>query len=61
MNGFELAEVLRGNEETKNVPIIFLTAGAFDIADEVEILATAQDFMLKSVDNEKIMINMYMH
>lgn len=28
LNGFELAELMRGNERTKRVPIIFVTAGA---------------------------------
>ncbi len=26
MDGFETAEIMRGNEETKNIPIIFVTA-----------------------------------
>ena len=30
MDGFELAELMRGTERTKNVPIIFLTAGPRD-------------------------------
>ena len=30
MNGFELAELMRGAERTRHVPIIFLTAGARD-------------------------------
>lgn len=30
MNGFELAELIRGTERTRRVPIIFLTAGAAD-------------------------------
>jgi signal transduction histidine kinase len=28
LNGFELAELMRGNERTKRIPIIFVTAGA---------------------------------
>src|SRR6201995_4670522 len=30
LNGFELAELMRGNERTRRIPIIFLTAGAAD-------------------------------
>ena len=30
MDGFELAELMRGSERTRNVPIIFVTAGARD-------------------------------
>lgn len=30
MNGFELAELMRGSERTRRVPIIFLTAGHAD-------------------------------
>ena len=30
MNGFELAEYMRGNERVRHVPIIFVTAGGAD-------------------------------
>jgi len=30
MDGFELAELMRGSERTKHVPIVFVTAGAHD-------------------------------
>jgi len=28
LNGFELAELMRGNERTRRIPIIFVTAGS---------------------------------
>lgn len=30
LNGFELAELMRGNDRTRRIPIIFLTAGSTD-------------------------------
>src|SRR3978361_2280682 len=30
LNGFELAELMRGNERTRRIPIIFVTAGNSD-------------------------------
>ena len=30
MDGFELAELMRGSDRTRNVPIIFVTAGVRD-------------------------------
>ncbi len=36
MDGFELAELMRGSERTKHVPIIFVTAGARDRAARLQ-------------------------
>jgi two-component system, sensor histidine kinase and response regulator len=52
MNGFELAELMRGAERTKHVPIIFLTAGARDpqrIFNGYQ--AGAVDFLFKPIDS----------
>lgn len=54
MDGLQFMRNLKKEERYKNIPIIVLTAGAFDIAGEIDTLASAQDFLLKSVDNEKI-------
>lgn len=51
MNGFELAELMRGAERSRHVPIIFLTAGTRDphrVFKGYE--AGAVDFLFKPVD-----------
>lgn len=51
MDGFELAEFLRGNERTRHVPIIFLTAGSADAQRRFRgYEAGAVDFLQKPVD-----------
>jgi two-component system, sensor histidine kinase and response regulator len=51
MDGFELAELMRGSERTRHVPLIFVTAGA---RDQHRIFrgydAGAVDFMFKPVE-----------
>ena len=51
MDGFELAEIMRGTERTKHVPIIFVTAGTHDpqrVFKGYEFGAV--DFLYKPVD-----------
>jgi len=51
MDGFELAELMRGTERTKHVPIIFLTAGTPDRARLFQGYdAGAVDFLFKPID-----------
>lgn len=51
MNGFELAELMRGKEKTKNIPIIFVTAGAIDAHHTfMGYDAGAVDFLYKPLD-----------
>ena len=51
MNGFELAELMRGKEKTKNIPIIFVTAGAIDAKSTfMGYDAGAVDFLYKPLD-----------
>jgi len=51
MDGFELAELMRGTEQTKHIPIIFVTAGARDPRRVFKGYETgAVDFLFKPVD-----------
>jgi signal transduction histidine kinase len=51
MDGFELAELMRGAERTKHVPIIFVTAGARDPKRVFKGYDTgAVDFLFKPID-----------
>ncbi|HMI91036.1 MAG TPA: response regulator, partial [Polyangiales bacterium] len=51
MDGFELAELMRGAERTKHVPIIFVTAGDHDPRRVFEGYESgAVDFLFKPLD-----------
>ena len=51
MDGFELAELMRGNERSKRVPIIFLTAGSTDRTRRFRgYEAGAVDFLQKPLE-----------
>lgn len=52
IDGFELAELMRGSERTRHVPIIFVTAADHDAArrEFVGYEAGAVDFLFKPVD-----------
>ncbi|HEY0194058.1 MAG TPA: hybrid sensor histidine kinase/response regulator [Kofleriaceae bacterium] len=51
MDGFELAELMRGFERTKHVPIIFVTAGSRDPSRVFKGYETgAVDFLFKPID-----------
>ena len=51
MSGFELAELMRGTERTKNVPIIFVTAGSHDPKRVFKGYETgAVDFLFKPIE-----------
>jgi signal transduction histidine kinase len=53
MDGFELAELMRGSERTRRVPIIFLTAGSADRQRRFRgYEAGAVDFLQKPVEHE---------
>ncbi|CAN5253366.1 hybrid sensor histidine kinase/response regulator [soil metagenome] len=51
MDGFEVAELMRGSERTRHVPIIFITAGSHDQARVFKGYDTgAVDYLHKPVD-----------
>ncbi len=51
MDGFELAEIMRGSERTRDVPIIFVTAGARDQHRVFQGYdAGAVDFLYKPIE-----------
>ncbi len=53
MDGFELAELMRGNERSRRVPIIFLTAGVADYQRRFRgYEAGAVDFLLKPIESD---------
>lgn len=53
MNGFELAELMRGTERTKRVPIIFVTAGTDDRQRRFQgYEAGAVDFLQKPIETD---------
>lgn len=53
MDGFELAELMRGSSRTKSIPIIFLTAGVFDDRRRFRgYEAGAVDFLFKPIEPE---------
>jgi signal transduction histidine kinase len=51
MDGFQLAEFMRGNERARHIPIIFLTAGAADVQRRFRgYEAGAVDFIQKPIE-----------
>ncbi|MBS0548699.1 MAG: response regulator [Proteobacteria bacterium] len=51
LNGFELAELIRGNERTRRIPIIFVTAGTADSQRRFRgYEAGAVDFIQKPIE-----------
>lgn len=51
MNGFELAELIRGAERTRHIPLIFMTAGSHDQRRQFRGYESgAVDFLYKPID-----------
>jgi two-component system sensor histidine kinase/response regulator len=52
MDGFEACRILKGNDRTKDIPIMFLTSQFKEIKDKVKGLDMgADDYLLKPFDN----------
>ncbi|MBW2610628.1 MAG: response regulator [Deltaproteobacteria bacterium] len=52
MDGFEVCKILKGAEKTKHIPIIFLTATAYDMQSKIRGLEIgADDYLTQPVDN----------
>jgi class 3 adenylate cyclase/CheY-like chemotaxis protein len=57
MNGFETAQLIKGNNRTKDIPIIFLTAISRERKFVIEgLLAGAVDYLTKPIDAELLLI-----
>src|SRR5690606_9170609 len=55
MNGFELAEYMRGSERTRSIPIIFVTAGSGDMNRVFKgYEAGAVDFLSKPLSSHVV-------
>ena len=52
MDGFEVCSILKEDEQTKHIPIIFLTATAYDLKSRIRGLEMgADDYIVQPVDN----------
>jgi two-component system cell cycle sensor histidine kinase/response regulator CckA len=56
MDGYEVAERIKGNPATKNIPIIMLTAMDDHGARMLALSAGAEDFLTKSVDGAELCV-----
>jgi len=55
MNGFELAELMRGTEKTKNIPIVFVSAGGRELNYAFKGYESgAVDFLYKPLDTHAV-------
>ena len=56
MDGFEVCSVLKGDEETRFIPIIFLTATAYDLKSKIRGLEIgADDYLVQPVDDLELL------
>lgn len=57
MTGMELVEKLRENEQTKDIPVIMLTARSFAISKEVQEKLNISDCLSKPFSPRELLIN----
>ena len=57
MSGMELVEKLRENEQTKNIPVIMLTARSFAISKEQQEQLKISDCLSKPFSPRELLIN----
>lgn len=52
MDGFQVCKILKGDEATKHIPIIFLTATSLELKDRIKGLEIgADDYLIQPVNN----------
>jgi PAS domain S-box-containing protein len=61
LDGYETCRLLKGNDKTKGIPIIFLT-GISDVKDKVKGFALgAVDFLIKPIEIEELLVRVKTH
>ena len=58
LDGIKTLHELKADDKLRDIPVIVLTAGRFDISEELDDLATANDFMLKTIDIKVVLEKM---
>ncbi len=61
LNGFETCDLLKANEETKNIPVIFMTALS-EAEDKIKgFKAGAVDYVTKPLQHEEVLLRITTH
>jgi len=61
MDGFEAVKVLKGNENTKNIPVIFVTAMSEDADEEKGFTLGAADYINKPIRGSIVKARIKLH
>lgn len=54
LNGYEVCELIKGNEATKHIPVVFLTAKGQENEVELGMKAGATDYILKPFSPDQL-------
>lgn len=54
MNGYEVCQLIKGNEATKHIPVVFLTAKGQESEVEQGLNAGATDYILKPFSPDQL-------